>query len=239
MARLWEQLIFVLRLDEPDPAAAWHARLAQLHEAGKRVDCVSVRLAPLRRARHRSDGRPAAHVALRVRDARHADGRRDRPRAQPPDRGDRDHARSHPCGRSRDRDEAPRCRWRRDPRPARPLRRRTSGRDRRRRRRGAARRAPRRTRAPRGSARWRSSIARDGSARPETVFFNTLLDENAASHVALGNAYAISVGDEDRHRINKSSIHIDFMIGSDDVTVTGVQADGTEVPVLRGGDWQV
>ena len=38
MARLWEQLIFVLRLDEPDPAAAWHARLAQLHEAGKRVD---------------------------------------------------------------------------------------------------------------------------------------------------------------------------------------------------------
>ncbi len=72
-----------------------------------------------------------------------------------------------------------------------------------------------------------------------TVFYNTLLDENAASHLALGNAYAISVGEEDRERINASAIHIDFMIGADDVAVTGVQADGTEVPVLRGGDWQI
>ena len=73
----------------------------------------------------------------------------------------------------------------------------------------------------------------------DTVFYDTLLDENAASHLALGNAYAISVGEEDRDRINTSSIHIDFMIGSDDVAVTGVPGDGTEVPVLRGGDWQV
>ena len=72
-----------------------------------------------------------------------------------------------------------------------------------------------------------------------TVFYNTLLDENAASHLALGNAYAILVGEEDRGRINTSAIHIDFMIGSDDVAVTGVQADGAEVPVLRGGAWQV
>jgi aminopeptidase len=72
-----------------------------------------------------------------------------------------------------------------------------------------------------------------------TVFYNTLLDENAASHLAFGNAYAISVGDADRGRINKSAIHIDFMIGSDDVAVTGVRADGTDVPVLRRGDWQV
>jgi aminopeptidase len=34
-------------------------------------------------------------------------------------------------------------------------------------------------------------------------------------------------------------IHIDFMIGSDDVAVTGLRADGTEVPVLRGGSWQI
>ncbi len=72
-----------------------------------------------------------------------------------------------------------------------------------------------------------------------TVFFNTLLDENAASHLALGNAYAVSVAEEDRGRINASSIHIDFMIGSDDVSVTGISADRTEVPVLRGGSWQV
>jgi aminopeptidase len=72
-----------------------------------------------------------------------------------------------------------------------------------------------------------------------TVFFNTLLDENAASHLALGNAYATHVGDADRDRINQSAIHIDFMIGSDDVTVTGLTKDGAEVPVLVGGSWQL
>jgi aminopeptidase len=71
------------------------------------------------------------------------------------------------------------------------------------------------------------------------TYFNTLLDENAASHLALGNAYATSVGEEDRARINKSAIHIDFMIGSDEVAVTGLRGDGTEVPVLRGGSWQI
>ncbi len=74
---------------------------------------------------------------------------------------------------------------------------------------------------PPGSARSRSSTARAASARRARVFFNTLLDENAASHIALGNAYATPVGDEDRDRINESAIHIDFMIGSDDVSVTG------------------
>jgi aminopeptidase len=72
-----------------------------------------------------------------------------------------------------------------------------------------------------------------------TVFFNTLLDENAASHLALGNAYAITVGEEDVARINTSSVHVDFMIGGNDVAVTGVQADATEVPVLRDGAWQL
>jgi aminopeptidase len=72
-----------------------------------------------------------------------------------------------------------------------------------------------------------------------TTFYNTLLDENAASHIALGNAYEITVGGEDVEKINKSSIHVDFMIGGDDVRVTGLTADGGEVPVLRGGTWQI
>jgi aminopeptidase len=72
-----------------------------------------------------------------------------------------------------------------------------------------------------------------------TVFFNTLLDENAASHIALGSAYATAVGEEDRDRINKSGIHIDFMIGSDDVTVTGRTRDGRDVPLMLGGSWQI
>jgi aminopeptidase len=73
-----------------------------------------------------------------------------------------------------------------------------------------------------------------------TVFLNTLLDENAASHLALGSAYAELVGDEsDRARANESTIHIDFMIGSDEVAVTGVTSGGERVPVLRGGAWQI
>ena len=73
----------------------------------------------------------------------------------------------------------------------------------------------------------------------DTIFMNTLLDENAASHVALGNAYAISVGEDDLDRINESAIHIDFMIGSDEVEVTGLARGGEQVPVLRGGAWQL
>jgi aminopeptidase len=73
----------------------------------------------------------------------------------------------------------------------------------------------------------------------DMVFYDTLIDENAASHVALGAAYEFTVGEADRERINRSQIHIDFMIGSPEVDVTGVTADGERVPVLRGGAWQV
>lgn len=72
-----------------------------------------------------------------------------------------------------------------------------------------------------------------------TVFYDTLLDENAASHIALGSAYGMCVGDEDTDAINTSAIHIDFMIGSAEVDVLGVTADGDEVPVLTRGAWQV
>jgi len=72
-----------------------------------------------------------------------------------------------------------------------------------------------------------------------TTFYNTLLDENAASHIALGNAYEVTVGAEDVPKINKSAIHIDFMIGGDEVQVTGITGDGAEVPVLLNGTWQI
>jgi aminopeptidase len=72
------------------------------------------------------------------------------------------------------------------------------------------------------------------------TFFNTLLDENAASHIALGDAYASPIGDPaDLPQINESEIHVDFMVGSDDVTVTGVTRGGDELPVLVGGAWQI
>jgi aminopeptidase len=72
-----------------------------------------------------------------------------------------------------------------------------------------------------------------------TVFFDTLLDENAASHIALGQGLAFTVGEEDRGRINESQLHIDFMVGGDDVAVTGCTRAGEEVPVLRRGVWRV
>ena len=72
------------------------------------------------------------------------------------------------------------------------------------------------------------------------TFFTTLLDENAASHLALGDAYSAPVGDaSDLPRINESVVHIDFMIGSDDVTVTGTTKSGEQVPILLGGSWQI
>jgi aminopeptidase len=72
-----------------------------------------------------------------------------------------------------------------------------------------------------------------------TVFYDTLLDENAASHIAIGNGFAFAVGDEDLDRVNTSGTHIDFMIGSDELDVTGITAGGERVPVLRGGAWQL
>jgi len=73
-----------------------------------------------------------------------------------------------------------------------------------------------------------------------TVFYETLLDENAASHIALGNAYTFPLEDEaDRARANRSGIHVDFMIGSKELDVDGITRDGGRVPVLRGGSWQI
>jgi aminopeptidase len=73
----------------------------------------------------------------------------------------------------------------------------------------------------------------------DTVFYDTLLDENAASHLALGSAYELGVGEEDVNRINDSQIHIDFMVGGPEVGVTGITRDGERVPVLRDATWQI
>jgi aminopeptidase len=99
------------------------------------------------------------------------------------------------------------------------------------------------TRHDDGASRLGEVALVDGSGRIgplDTVFYDTLLDENAASHVALGQAFAFAVGDDaERERINTSMVHIDFMIGGDDIDVTGLTADGARVAVLRGGVWQI
>ncbi len=85
-----------------------------------------------------------------------------------------------------------------------------------------------------------SPISRSG-----LLFFNTLFDENAACHIALGQCYSkcfIDGGKLTAEQIaaqggNKSLIHIDWMIGSGKVDIDGVHADGRRVPVFRKGEW--
>jgi aminopeptidase len=83
-------------------------------------------------------------------------------------------------------------------------------------------------------------VDREGRVgRLDTVFYTTLLDENAASHIAFGKGFDFAIADERHRHSNDSAAHIDFMIGGDDVDVTGIARDGTRVPVLRGGAWQI
>jgi aminopeptidase len=72
-----------------------------------------------------------------------------------------------------------------------------------------------------------------------TIFYDTLLDENAASHIALGQGFPFVLDEQDRDRSNDSEIHIDFMIGSDDLSVTGITSAGERVPVLVEGRWRL
>jgi aminopeptidase len=72
-----------------------------------------------------------------------------------------------------------------------------------------------------------------------TVFYDTLLDENASSHIAFGSGFPFLVEESDADRVNESATHVDFMIGSPELEVDGITAGGERVPILRGGDWQV
>ena len=85
-----------------------------------------------------------------------------------------------------------------------------------------------------------SPIAQSG-----LLFWNTLFDENAASHIALGQAYATCILEGETldevtlnsKGANTSLIHVDWMIGSGEMNVDGVHTDGTEEPLMRRGEW--
>ena len=118
-------------------------------------------------------------------------------------------------------------------------------------------------RADRGEAVLRTLVETDAGASrlgeialvPHTspiaqtglLFYNTLFDENAASHVAFGSAYKFtmqggeSMSDEAFEQAggNRSATHVDFMIGSADLDVDGLLRDGSVEPLIRGGDWSV
>jgi aminopeptidase len=115
-------------------------------------------------------------------------------------------------------------------------------------------------RATRGEDALRTELALDDGARRfgevalvdassrvgETgvIFNNTLFDENAAAHIAWGNALPWALDDvpADQHLaagLNQSATHTDFMVGSPEVEIDGVQAGGAAVPLLREGIWQL
>jgi aminopeptidase len=87
-----------------------------------------------------------------------------------------------------------------------------------------------------------SPIAQSG-----LVFFNTLFDENAASHIALGQSYSSCLRDGDKlpaeelaaRGANDSLIHVDWMIGSAELDIDGIAASGAAEPLMRGGEWAV
>ena len=77
------------------------------------------------------------------------------------------------------------------------------------------------------------------------IFYNTLFDENAASHIALGQCYSkcfkgeldLSKEEISKRGGNSSMIHIDWMIGSDQIDVDGIDQSGNSVPIFRQGEW--
>jgi len=239
LERLWDELLFVLRFDEDDPAAAWIERFAELHEVALRVDAANFDA-----LRFRGGGTDLTVGLLAT--SSFAQGE--------PGMTTVDGVTHNPNIPSEEIFTTP------DPlrvegvvRATKPL---DIG--------GTtitgleitfeAGRAVK-IDAERGADALRARCAKDPGAsrlgevalvdgdgrigKTGTTFFNTLLDENAASHLALGSAYAIAVADEDRDRINESGIHIDFMIGGDELVVSGITRDGTEVPVLARGRWQL
>jgi aminopeptidase len=101
-----------------------------------------------------------------------------------------------------------------------------------------------------GAARLGEVALVDGHSRvgqTGLVFYDTLFDENASSHIALGASIVQAIPGaaeqtaDERHArgVNHSSIHTDFMIGSPELEVDGVDAHGEAVPILRHGDWQL
>ena len=81
--------------------------------------------------------------------------------------------------------------------------------------------------------------------RTGLIFYNTLFDENACCHLALGKGFADTIrgGQEMTQEqlaalgVNDSMVHKDFMIGTADLSITATCRDGREVPIFRDGTW--
>lgn len=82
-------------------------------------------------------------------------------------------------------------------------------------------------------------------SQSNVLFYNTLFDENASNHFALGSAYAFCLdggktmerAELEKNGLNQSITHVDFMVGSEKMDIDGIQEDGTVEPVFRNGNW--
>ncbi|WP_317949864.1 aminopeptidase, partial [Rossellomorea marisflavi] len=82
-------------------------------------------------------------------------------------------------------------------------------------------------------------------SQSNVLFYNTLFDENASNHLAIGSAYAfcieggkkMSKEELEKNGLNNSITHVDFMIGSDKMNIDGIKEDGSSEPVFRDGGW--
>jgi aminopeptidase len=71
------------------------------------------------------------------------------------------------------------------------------------------------------------------------IYYNTLLDENAAAHIAFGSGFGGTRSETPARGINRSVTHLDVMIGSPELEATGVDARGRRIPLIREGAWQI
>jgi aminopeptidase len=71
------------------------------------------------------------------------------------------------------------------------------------------------------------------------TYFHTLLDENAAAHIAFGSGFGGTRSTKPSRGLNRSSVHLDVMIGSPDLAVVGIKENGRRVPVISDGLWQI